>query len=268
VLPLETSAPRKLLSVRLGKEREVLFAFGLGAKPAEKDMDWSGWIAATHPVGSTPPAADAAFYMRYRVQKEPPPAKVLTREEEDAQRLAGIRAEFSALAPDAPLAAWLGFTHYRNPEDVQKAAGAAIRKRPRLDAELAEVLQGPDKELARLALWSFQFLPDPPASVAPAVAAFGDGIIVSLRALVESAPDDRRTLVDATSLEFSDWMVAVRALQEQSNSSFTSQLQEIATLARRCPDDYAIQMSVLRVASFYLQKWAGIAPLPGDPPPR
>jgi hypothetical protein len=268
VLPLETSAPRKLLSVRLGKEREVLFAFEFGAKPGEKDMQWSRWIAAAHPVGSTPPAADATFYMRYRVQKEPPPEKVLTREEEDAQRLASIRAEFGALAPEAPLAAWLGFTNYRNPDDVQRAAAAAIRRRPRLHEELSEVLRGPDRELARLALWSFQFLPDPPASVASAVAAFGDGIIVSLRALVESTPSDRRAAVDATSLEFSDWMVAVRALQEQSNVSFTPQLQEIATLARLCPDDYGIRMSVLRVASFYLQKWGGIAPLPGDPPPR
>ena len=46
------------------------------------------------------------------------------------------------------------------------------------------------------------------------------------------------------------------------------QLQEIATLARQCPDDYSIRMTVLRVASFYLDKWAGIAPLPDDPPPR
>ncbi len=111
-------------------------------------------------------------------------------------------------------------------------------------------------------MWSFQLLPEPPASVAPAVAAFGDGIIVSLRALVESTPSDRRAVVDATSLEFSDWTVAVRALQEQSNVSFAPQLQEIATLARLCPDDYGIRMTVLRAASFYLQKWAGIAPLP------
>jgi len=51
-------------------------------------------------------------------------------------------------------------------------------------------------------------------------------------------------------------MVAVSALQEQSGVSFTPQLQEIATLARRCPDDYGIRMSVLRAASGYLQKWA------------
>ena len=89
-----------------------------------------------------------------------------------------------------------------------------------------------------------------------AVAAFGDGIIVSLRALAESTPTDRRAAVDATSLELSDWMVAVSALQEQSGVSFTPQLQEIATLARRCPDDYGIRMSVLRAASGYLQKWA------------
>ncbi len=206
--------------------------------------------------------------MRYRVQHEPPPPKVLTREEEEAQRLAGIRAEFNALTPEAPLAAWLEFTHYRNPEDVQKAAGAAIRKRPGLIEEMSEALRSEDKQLARLASWSFQFLPEPPAEVAPAVASFGDKIIASLRVVSERIEADGKADAGDLTLEFSDWMVAVRALQEQANVSFVPQLQEIATLARQCSADYNIRMSVVRVASFYLNKWAGIAPLPGDPPPR
>jgi hypothetical protein len=294
VLSLDTSVPRKLLSIRLGKDREVQFAFEFGAKPAEKDMQWTRWIDAAYPAGAPQPAADATFHMRYRVQKEPPPAKVLTREEEEAQRLASIRANFSALAPDAPLAAWLEFTHYRNPEDVQKAAGASIRKRPRFNEEMSEALRGEDKTLARLALWSFQFLPEPPAAVAPAVASFGEKIIASLREFSQrpvtdppvmeeitadhlgevtadeslSGHADRRAAGEEISSEFSDWMEAVRALQEQANVSFVSQLQEIAIHARNCQDDHNIRMSVVRVASFYLNKWAGIAPLPGDPPPR
>ncbi len=270
LLPLETSAPSKLLSIRLGKEREVLFSFDFGAKPAKKDMQWSRWIHAAYPMGTPQPAADATFHMRYRVQHEPPPPKVLTREEEEAQRLAAIRAEFGALTPEAPLAAWLEFTHYRNPEDVQKAAGAAIRKRPQLNEEMSAVLRGEDKKLVRLALWSFQFLPEPPAAVAPAVADVGDEIIGSLRAIAEGSATDeeKKRLVEDVSGRFSDWMEAVRALQEQANVSFVPQLQEIATLSRKSSDDYNIRMTVVRVASFYLNKWAGIEPLPGDPPPR
>jgi hypothetical protein len=77
VLDLDTSVPHKLLSIRLGKQLEKLFAFDFGAKPREKDMQWSRWIEAAYPVGAEPPASDATFHMRYRVQKEPlPPNRI------------------------------------------------------------------------------------------------------------------------------------------------------------------------------------------------
>jgi hypothetical protein len=36
----------------------------------------------------------------------------------------------------------------------------------------------------------------------------------------------------------------------------------------RLSSRHVIRIDVVRVASFYLHKRAGIAPLPGDPPPR
>jgi hypothetical protein len=270
LLPLDTSVPKKLLSIRLGKEREALFALDFGAKPREKDLQWSRWIEAAWPAGTPKPAPDATFHMRYRAQKEPPAPKVVTREEEEAQRLAGVRGEFAALSPDALISAWLNFTHYRYPEDVQKAAGEAIRKRQDFDREMSQALRGEDPDLVNLALWSFQFFPAPAAALAPTVEAVGQEIVASMRAFTQLPSDDpdRRATSEKISRRFSDWMVAVSALQGQSGVTFVPVLQEIATEARKTPDDYGIRMTVLRVSSYYLNKWGGIAPLPGDPPPK
>jgi hypothetical protein len=272
LLPLDTSVPRKLLSIRLGKEQEALFEFEFGAKPREKDLQWSRWIEAAYPVGKPKPAPDATFHMRYRVQKEPPAPKVITRAEEEEQRLAGLRAEFAALSPDAPISAWLNFTHYRYPEDVRKAAGAAIRKRPDFDREMSQALRGEDPELVNLALSSFQFFPAdaPAAGLTPSVEAVGQEIVASMHAFTQLLSDDpdRRATSEKISRRFSDWMVAASALQGQPDVTFVPVLQEIAIEARKVPDDYQIRMTVLRVSSYYLNKWGGIAPLPSDPPPK
>ncbi len=47
-------------------------------------------------------------------------------------------AQMQALAPDAPLAAWLVFTRYGVPEARVARAVAAIRARPQFAAEMAD----------------------------------------------------------------------------------------------------------------------------------
>jgi hypothetical protein len=86
----------------------------------------------------------------------------------------------------------------------------------------------------------------------------------------ELAPDDpaRNAVAANLSPKFSAWMEAVRALQGRDGASFVPQLQEIATDSRKQPISHVIAIDVLRVASYYLHTWAGIAPLPEDPPPR
>jgi hypothetical protein len=39
-------------------------------------------------------------------------------------------------------------------------------------------------------------------------------------------------------------------------------------LSRVREDSYVMRVDVRRVASYYMQQWAGLAPLAGDPPPR
>lgn len=63
-------------------------------------------------------------------------------------------------------------------------------------------------------------------------------------------------------------MVAVRALRAQASGDFTPELKEILELARVRSESHALRADVVRVASFYLHEWTGLAPLATDPAPR
>jgi hypothetical protein len=62
-------------------------------------------------------------------------------------------------------------------------------------------------------------------------------------------------------------MVAVRALQSKDGIDLTPELGTILELARVREDSYVMRQDVVRVASYYMQQWAGVAPLPTDPKP-
>ena len=63
-------------------------------------------------------------------------------------------------------------------------------------------------------------------------------------------------------------MVATRSLREKCGGDFVPELRTILELSRVRPDSIVLRGDVCRVASFYLREWAGVAPLPTDPPPR
>ena len=252
LMDLDTSVSKKLLRIQLDKEQQLTFPLDVGSRPGEKDLQWSRWIDA------------APFQMRYRVQLEPLPAKPLTDEEAEAQQLHAKQEQFRALAADAPLGAWLAFTSYGNPEELQKAAAAAILKRPDFVREMSQAMVGEDRELAQLALRSLGHFPEKPVVLTPAVEAVGQQLVTLLKAFADSGGGD----ASGISTTFSAWMEAVRALQGQDGVTFIPVLQEIAQLSRQSRENHLIALDVLRVASYYLNEWAGIAPLPGDPPPR
>jgi hypothetical protein len=259
---LSTRVKEKKLHLGYHDGRNVFFPLGLGSKPVEKDFEWSEWIA------SEPP--DTSFAMRYKVAVEPPPAPVLTREQQEAEDDAQKEAAMRALAPDAPLAQWLVWTRYGTPQPRIDAAIAAIRARPDWIGELAHEMLDGEYESSRDALRAIEHIHPPPAELADGIAAVGREIAQTLRDIEKEPPDSERydALVAGTSTRFSAWMVATRALQEPAVADFTPQLQEILESARRLENAHAIRIDVARVASFYLHKWAGIAPLPTDPPPR
>ena len=261
LMDLYTSARRKNLVVGFPDRRSVLFPLAFGAKPQSRDLEWSAWI---------PAASGEPYAIRYKVVVVPPPAPAPTREQQEAEADAAQEAAMRALAPDAPLAQWLVFTRYGVPQRRIDAAVAAIRARPNHAVEMAREMLDGEYEASRDALQVIEHMKPPPAELAGAIAAVGKQIAQSLRNL-EKEPvdsDTRDEHIAAISTRFGAWMVAVRALQDTKQADFVPQLQEIIEPARRLGDLPAIRIDVVRVASFYLEKWAGIAPLPTDPPPR
>jgi hypothetical protein len=258
---LYTSARRKILQLGATGGQSVIFPMPLKPQPGREDLEWTAWLPAE---GGQP------FAVRYKVVVVTPPAPPLTREQEDAQRDAQQEAALRTLAPDAPLAQWLVFTRYGTPQPLLDTAIAAIRARPNYPAEMTHEMLDGEYESSRDALRAVEHIQPPPAELAEGIAAVGREIAQTLRDLEQEPPGTERhdALVAGTSTRFSAWMTATRALQEPKLADFTPQLQEILAPARRLESSHAIRIDVVRVASFYLHKWAGIEPLPGDPPPR
>lgn len=259
-LPLETSEAKKLLSV-VSEEFKLTFPVGFGSKPQQADFEWSGW---------TPHAAPHAdFSIRYRVQVEPAPPPRISPEQRDAALEAVEEAKLAALTPDTPLAQWLVFTRYGTAQHRIDTAAAAIRARPRFVEEMSyEMLQG-SHEASRDALRAVEHIQPPPYELARAIAQVGDDIAASIKSLPTNAPaDDQPDAHADISTRFSAWMAATLALQGRGGVDFVPQLQAIIEPARTHDQSYVLQIDVVRVASFYLKEWAGIEPLPTDPPPR
>lgn len=265
-IDLYTSAKRKLLHLGFMDGRNVFFPLAFGSKPEQKDLEWTDWIPAT----GEPQSGTDRYAIRYKIIVEPPPAPTLTREQQEADADAQQEAAMRALAPDAPLAQWLVYTRYGVPQPRIDAAVAAIRARPNYPAEMAQEMLTGEHESSRDALRAIEHIQPPPAELADSIAAVGKEIARSLRDLEKESVDGEtyNDHVAGISTRFSAWMVATRALQEPKVADFVPQLQEIIEPARRLEQAHAIRIDVVRVASFYLQKWAGIAPLPSDPPPR
>jgi hypothetical protein len=261
-IPLATSTPEKRVDVAITDGARLTFPLNFGSKPKQKDMEWSEWLAPTEGP------AEYAFRYRAFVVPEPPPP--LTREQQDTNDETAKLAQMRALAPDAPLAQWLVHTKYGASQPRIEEAVAAIRARPNYLADMAHEMLDGEYEASRNALRAMEHIKPPPAELAGAVAKVGDQIAQALLDLEKVSPEaaEYNDLVTAADTRFSAWMVAVRALQEPKLADFAPQLQAILGPARRLGDNYAIRVDVVRVASFYLHKYAGIEPLPTDPPPR
>lgn len=268
-LDIQTSARRKLLHLGYTGS-DVFFPLAFGATPGPKDLEWSDWIAAGVAEAAPPAAPGGNYAVRYKVVVEPPPAPRLTREQQEAAADAAQESAMQALASDAPLAQWLAFTRYGVSQARIDAAIAMIRARPDYLAAMKHELLAGEYEASRDALRAIEHIKPPPGELAEAIAQVGQEIAQSLRdietASAESADYDDR--VAGISTRFSAWMVATRALQVAEVADFVPQLKEIIDPARRLDQVHAIRIDVVRVASFYLNQWAGIAPLPTDPPPR
>ncbi len=264
---LFTSRGLRSISARIGEESLAEFIVPLPAYPDKQYESWSDWLPK--PPDGQPPWPETNSSYRFRVQRIAPPPPPPTKEEQAAWQDAIQQAAFDANLPDAPILAWLPYTgEWENPKRRDVAIERIVR-REEFVSELRDLMLDPDPRHAEAALRFVGVLQNPDPALVPAVTSVGRDIIARIERVNETTPDqdpDYDGPADIA-IRFSAWMVAVRALREKVEADFIVEIQEILILSRIRTDSRAMQ-DVRRVASYYMKTWAGVEPLPGDPPPN
>ena len=113
-------------------------------------------------------------------------------------------------------------------------------------------------------------LPSPDPALVPEVRAAGRDVIERMKKFNASTVEEDPSYEGAAdiSIRFSAWMTAARALKDKAGADFVPELREVLDLSRVRTDSHVMQQDVRRVSSHYMKMWAGVEPLPGDPPPR
>lgn len=185
------------------------------------------------------------------------------------------QAAFEAMPPDASISDWFRFTTEGSLPERRAAAMVRIEARPNYPKELTALLTGSDRRMAVEALQIVRFLPKPlHPEVKSGVAACGRHMAKLLQQVIaaprEQDPDFE--MAGEISVRFQAWIGVVALLRAPENGGaaddFIPELLEILQLSRQRSDIQTFNQDIRRVASFYAQKWAGIAPQPGDPPPK
>ena len=265
-VPLFTERGRR--SVTLFKEgsKDEIISFGLPVpgRPGKAFEEWSDWNPKRLADGQPWPATRAMA--RFRVQIKPPtPPPPTTYVDETAVK---AEAAFVALPADAPLSQWLPYTTYDQPQNER--ALQAIAKRPNLPREIEELALGDDQEMASAAIRCVTKLSIPLEPFNAPMQKVGQNIAERIRKVNAIPVEQDPSYLGAAdiSVRFSAWHTTISLLREKAGGDFIPELKTILELSRVRKDSNSMQMDVCRVASYYLHEWAGIAPLPTDPPPR
>lgn len=265
---LFTSRGLRVITAEQGERMVAGFSVPLPARPGLAYQQWSDWLP--RPPAGNPPWPDSKPSFRFRVQPIPPPPPPPTQAELEAREEAEAQAKFDALAPDAPIVEWIPYTEPGMNERRSELAMQRLTSRPGFVRELSVLTLDPVPQRAAQALHLIGRLPQPSGDLLATVSAAGQDILVRLREFNATSPEQDPSFEGAADvgIRFSAWMAAVRALREKSGGDFIPELREILELSRVRTDSIVLRGDVRRVASYYLREWAGVEPLPGDPPPR
>lgn len=241
------------------------FLVSLPARPGQKFLVWSPWLPHQQADGQGWPTTRMSY--RFRLRKEPPPVPPQSPADFEAEKAAEREAEFAAIPAGAPIQRWIP---YLDQKAQSERALQRIAERPGLAQELRQLALGENAELAGNALRLITRLPKPSPDLIPVVTDTGLNIAERIRRFNASTVETDPHYLGAAdvSLRFHGWIDAAGTLRAKCDGDLTPELKTILELSRIRPDSHAMRMDVCRVASYYLQQWAGIQPLPTDPKPR
>lgn len=272
-LPLKSSSSPRTVRVYWPDGPNVTVPVPLPPKPTRSHFGWSDWLSPASVdcrKDSVEPGADGEVQLRYRVDFQRPAPPQPSAAEVARQRETTEAASLAALPSNASLQERLPFTRHGVTETTQQEALRAIRSAPRFAQDFASLVTGEDAAAAGETLRLVPRLPGPEKPLVEPVSAAGRDLLNRLNRVIEipESADPAYHAAADISVRFSGWMAAVFHLRERAGGDFTPELRGLLTAARRRPDSFVLRQDVVRVASYYLQQWAGDAPLPTDPPPR
>lgn len=168
-------------------------------------------------------------------------------------------AAFGALTLADPLAAWLPYTAYGQPDARRAAAAEAIGRRPALPEELEHELASGDFETERRANYAMELLPaDAAARVAEPFARYATRLVGELQvAAAEADVDAQRGRFVYADARASAYMAAARGLH-RGGVDVRPQLASVVEAAR--PADVAGARNIVRVYDYYLHEFSTATP--------
>lgn len=265
---LFTARGLRSIDVQLGGQTVGGFIVPLPARPGREFLQWSDWGPRGRSAEQPWPETESSYRFRVaRIVREP---TAPTAEELQLEKERKLQAAFEAVRPNAPISAWFPYTHNGAPPERVGIAIHHIAEKKNYAAELGALIAVDDAQAAAAAMYLVQHLPQPPAALLGPVAAAGRQIAALLRKFnaTPAAQDPGLAGAADISIRFSAWISAARTLREACGGDFVPELREILELSRVRTDSQVLQQDVRRIASDYANQWAGIAPLPGDPPPK
>ncbi len=265
-VPLFTSRGKRSIDAKIGGRRIAEFIVPLPAHPGPAYEQWSGW--GPQPPEGSPPWPDTMSSYRFRVQRIPPPPPPETEAEYQSRKEAEEQAAFDAIPHDGPIAVWLPYTEAWQNEARREIAIQRVVARAGFAGELGAMMRDGDMRTAEAAL---RFVANAPTeSLTAPVGAAGADIIRRMEKVNVTSVEEDPSYDGAADvmIRFSAWMTAVRALRDKAGGDFIPELRRMLELSRVRTDSMVMQQDVRRVASYHLKTWAGVEPLPGDPPPK
>ena len=259
---------RKLVIERSSTGPKEEFTLPLPPSPRRGHLQWSGWLPASE--GQSPEAADARLSYRFRVQMVAPRDYRKEAAARDAQAFRDSRAALDALPADAPLTTFLEYTRYGPPDGIKPLAIARMAEKTNFVAEMQAMMLAKDADVSAEFLRLVPEVANPSPDLLRAVEAAGRDIAEQIRTVNVTPPKNDPEFYGARGVatRFRPWLMAVARLRVENDGDFIPELTTILELSRVRKDITAMREDVCRVASLCLKDWAGVAPLPSDPPPR
>lgn len=277
---LGSSAATRYLYVAWSEGCQFDVLLRLPGKPTKAQFEWGEWQTETvisPSKGWEQPGVDLNFTVRYRVIFEPerpkPPtaAERAAQESDDAARAeATLREQLAAIPAGAPITQYLAFTEYQVPKAIKSDAFRRMRESAHFADEYHSAVVHANSDTA--AQW-MRFAAEFPGDRAPVIEAIrmaGADLATRIDSLgrkpkqIEEGDD---ATYDALA-RFGGFFAATFALREAGVGDFALELRAILVAARTKQNLPGVRSDIVRVASYYLQQWAGDKPAADDPPPK